>query len=60
MQWFAAMANIEVAHLAFDAARVEAATAADTATSRDLVEQRITPMRQALRGEQPQLAASCA
>jgi len=55
-----AMANVEVAHLALDTARVEASAAADASTARDLLEQRIAPARQALRGEQPRLAASCA
>jgi hypothetical protein len=60
VEQFAAMANVEVAHLAPDAARVEVATAADAAALRDAVEQRVTPLRETLRGEQPQLAASCA
>ena len=60
MERLAAMAHVEVAHLALDATRVEAAATADAATAGDLVEQRVAPLRQALRGEQPQLAASCA
>ena len=60
VQQLAAMANVEVAHLAFHAARVEAAATADAATSRDFGQQRVAPMSQALRGEQPQLAATCA
>ena len=54
------MANVEVAHLALDATRVEAAATADAVPMRDLGEQRVAPVRQALRGEQPRLAASCA
>lgn len=60
VQRFAAVADIEVAHLAFDAARIEAPATADAPTPRDLVEQRITPRSQTLRGERPRLAASCA
>ena len=60
MERLAAMANVEVAHLALDAPRVEAPSAADAAPACDLVEQRIAPAPQALRGERPQLAASCA
>jgi hypothetical protein len=36
MQRFAAMASVEVAHLALDAAWVEAATAADASTAGEL------------------------
>jgi hypothetical protein len=60
VQALAAMADVEVAHLALDPARVEAAAAADAATASDLLEQRVAPRRQALRGERPRLAASCA
>lgn len=56
----AATSDVEVAHLALDATRVEAAATADTAASRDFLQQRIAPSRQMLRGEWPQLAASCA
>ena len=56
----AAMADVEVAHLASDTARIEAPAAADATTPCNLVEQRIAPGSQALRGEQPQLAASFA
>jgi hypothetical protein len=59
-QALAAMANIEAAHFAPDTAGIEAATAADAAAAGDLCEQRIAPLRQALRGERPQLAATCA
>ena len=58
MERFAAMANVEAAHLALDAARVETPATADAAPARDLLEQRVAPARQALRGERPQLAAS--
>ena len=51
VEQLAAMTNFEVAHLALDAARVEASSAADAATAGDLVEQRVAPLRQALRGE---------
>jgi hypothetical protein len=60
MKQLAAVANVEVAHLALDAARVEAPATADASPARDLVEQRIAPGRQSLRGERPQLAASFA
>ncbi len=60
VQQLAAMAHVEVAPLALDAARVETASAADAAAAGDLFEQRIAPHRQALRGERPRLAASCA
>jgi hypothetical protein len=60
MQFFAAMADVEAAHFSFDATRIEAATAADASTARNFVEQRVAPYRQTLRGERPQLAASCA
>jgi hypothetical protein len=60
VQRLSAMADVEVAHLAFDAAGVEVATAADAATARDLGEQRVAPLRHTLRGERPQLAAICA
>jgi hypothetical protein len=40
---FAAMADVEVAHLALDAARVEAPSAADASAQGDRAEQRITP-----------------
>jgi hypothetical protein len=60
VQLFAAMTDVEVAHLAFDAAWVGAPTTADAAPARDFGEQRVAPMMQSLRGERPQLAASCA
>jgi hypothetical protein len=60
MEQFAAVANAEVAHLVFDAARIESPATADASAARDLVEQHIAPSSQPLRGEQPQLAASCA
>jgi hypothetical protein len=60
VQQFASMADAEVAHLALDAARVEAPAAADASSARDLLEQRVAPRCQALRGERPRLAASCA
>ena len=56
----AAMADVEVAHFALDTARIEAPATADASTARYFVEQRITPRAQTLRGEWPQLAASCA
>ena len=54
---FSPMAHVEVAHLALDAARVEATSAADTATAGDLLEHGIAPGSETLRGERPQLAA---
>ena len=59
MEGFAAMAHVEVAHLAFDATRVEVAATADAATFGDLIEQRFAPGSQTLRGEWPRLAATC-
>ena len=56
----AAVSHVEVAHLAFDTARIGVPAAADASAAGNLVEQRIAPRRQTLRGEQPQLAASCA
>ena len=41
VEWFAAMANVEVAHLALDATPVDAAATADAAPARDLGEQRV-------------------
>jgi hypothetical protein len=43
MQLGASVANLEVAHLALDAARVEVAAAADALAAGDLVEQRGSP-----------------
>lgn len=60
VQQFAAMAHVEVAHLALDAARVEAPSAADAAPMCDFIEQCVAPLRQPLRGERPRLAASFA
>ena len=60
MEGFAAMAHVEVAHLALDAARVEAAATADTAAASDLFEHGVAPGWQTLRGKRPQLAASFA
>jgi hypothetical protein len=60
VEWLAAMADVEVTHFAFDAARIEVRTTADATPACDLCEQCIAPFRQALRGEWPQLAASCA
>lgn len=60
MERCAAMPNIEVAHLALDAARVQAPTTAHAAPARDLGQQGLAPGRQTLRGKRPQLAASCA
>jgi hypothetical protein len=60
VQWFAPVADVEPAHFSFDATRIEAATTTDASTSGNFVEQRVTPRRQTLRGEWPQLAASCA
>ena len=57
MERFSAMTHVEVAHLALDPARVESAAAADATPSGDFFEQCVAPGRQALRGEQPQLAA---
>jgi len=51
IQKFASVAHVVVAHLAFDATRVEFAPAADAPTLTYLVEQRSTPCWQTLRGE---------
>ena len=59
MQHGAAMTYVVVAHLALDAPGIDAASAAHGLAAGDLSEQRITPACQALRGEWPQLAASC-
>ena len=59
MQLGAAVPDVEVAHLALDAARVEVPAAADAPAAGDFGEQRRAPSWQALRGERPQLAASC-
>lgn len=59
VQLFAPMTNVEVTHLALDPARVEAPTAANAATTRNFGEHGVSPLRQALRGEQPRLAATC-
>ena len=55
---FTSVAHVEVAHLALDAARVEASSAADTSAIGDLVEHRVAPLCELLRGEGPRLAAS--
>ena len=60
VEQFAAMSDVVVAHLALDAARVEAAPTAHAAPPRDLLKHRALPGSQAHRGEQPRLAASCA
>lgn len=56
----AAVAHVEIAHLALDAARVQAASAADAAATRNLGQQRLAPVLLALRGERPLRAASFA
>lgn len=38
VEQLAAMADVEVAHLALDAARIEAPTTADASTARDRIE----------------------
>ena len=43
LEWLAAVANIEVLQLAFDATRIAAAGVAGAAPARDLGEQRIAP-----------------
>ena len=48
MERLASMPDVEVAHLALDAARIEAPATADTSTACDFVEQRIAPRRQPL------------
>lgn len=58
MECGAAVAYTEVAHLAFDATRVDAPAAADAAAAGDLVQQRIAPGLETLRGERPRRAAS--
>ena len=60
VEGFATMADVEIAHLALDAARVQAPPAAHAASARDLGQHRVAPGSEALRGERPQLAASCA
>jgi hypothetical protein len=40
-----AMSNVEVAHLAFDAAGIEASATADAASSSDFGEERVAPGR---------------
>jgi hypothetical protein len=50
VQHFTPMADVEVAHLALDPTWIEAPTAADAAAARDLVEQRVAPSRNSLRG----------
>jgi len=59
MERCTAAADLEVAHLALDAARIEAAAAADAAAAANLVEQRVAPAFESLRGEWPRLAAIC-
>lgn len=51
---FPAMAHIEVAHLAFDPARVEAPATAEASPARDFAEQRVTP-----RSHAPQKGLVC-
>ena len=60
MQHCAATAHVEVAHLALDAARVETPAAGDASALGNFFEERVAPRWQALRGEQPRLAASFA
>lgn len=60
VQRCAAVPHVEVAHLALDATWIESAPAADAASVRDLGQQGVVPASQTLRGERPQLAASCA
>ena len=60
VEQFTAMANVEVAHLALYAARMGAPSATDASAVSKVVEKRMAPVGQALRGEGPQLAASCA
>lgn len=59
MQHGAAMTHVVVAHLAFDAPGIETTSAAHGLAAGNFNEQRITPACEALRGEWPQLAASC-
>ena len=54
----ATVPDLEVAHLALYASRVEAAAAAHAPAAGDVGEQRGAPGHQALRGEGPRLAAS--
>ena len=58
VEHFAAMTDVEVAHLALDAAGVVAPAAADAAAAGNFGQQRIAPALEMLRGEQPRLAAS--
>ena len=60
MEHGTSVAEVEIAHLALDATWVEAPATADAAAARDLVEHRLAPGSQTLRGERPQLAAACA
>jgi hypothetical protein len=57
VEFGAATAHFEVAHLALDPSRVVAPAAAHAAAATDLGEQRIAPTSDALRGERPLLAA---
>lgn len=59
LQHGAAVTHVVVAHFALDASGIETASAAHGLAAGDLNEQRITSACQALRGEWPQLAASC-
>jgi hypothetical protein len=52
MERLSAMADIEAAHFAFDAARVELAATADATPLCNLLEQGIAPACQALRADQ--------
>jgi hypothetical protein len=59
MERCAAAADLEVAHLALDASRIEAAAATDAAAAANLIDQCVAPAFESLRGGRPQLAASC-
>lgn len=50
VEQLAAMADVEVAHLALGAARIEAPATAGASTARDRIEQRVAPGSQPLRG----------
>ena len=54
----ASVPDLEVAHLALDAARAELPAAADTAAPGDLGQKRVAPTSQPLRGEGPRPAAA--
>jgi hypothetical protein len=59
VQFFPTASNVEGTHLAPDTARVVMPTTADATAFRYFLQHGFAPLRQSLRGEQPQLAATC-